>query len=667
MKLFKRLLSYGKPYIGLFILCFVLMFTATLTDLAKPYIMKLAIDDLLTPQSTHFIKVPGNSGQLVTRQNESYNALKDPAKDQQTYKIILKDHIAYMVPSEITVNESTVWHSDGPITSIEGQTGITTVDSIDSTSYAHWIKISKSKLLQLTMGFVVLLFVAFVVNYVQVLILNVTSQKIIHTMRMDLFGHIIGLPLKFFEVNPVGRLVTRLTNDLNNINEMYTVVLLNLFKDAILLVGIVIMMFVINYKLALISMATMPLVLLISYAFRINIRVIQRETKRSIAVVNSKLSEYIQGMSIIQHFSVEKEFYEDFDASNQAYMRFNLKEIHLFGLFRPTMTFLYTLGLAILLYYGSLAVLKEALPFGVLFAFTNYLDMFYRPIFDFSEKFNIMESAMASAERLFLLSEEKNPLLLSKKVPTPASGVSITFENVSFSYLEDPQQMVIKDMSFHIKEGETVAIVGSTGSGKTTLSNLIARFYDPQQGKILVNGEDLKTLDLQAHRSRIGVVLQDVFLFSSSILENIRLLNPALEEALIQKVIESAQLESVIEKLPQGYLSVLSEGGAELSQGEKQLISFARALAYNPQILILDEATSSIDTHTEELIQNVLFKLIENRTTLIIAHRLSTIKHCDRIFVMHKGELIEEGTHETLLTQNGTYAKLYALQFEAEA
>lgn len=667
MKLFRRLLSYGKPYVGLFILCFVLMFTATLTDLAKPYIMKLAIDDLLTPQSTLFIKVPDKSGQLVTSKSESYDILKAPTPSQQTYKMILNDHIAYMIPSEITVDQSTVWRIDASGAIIQGQTGSTSADPIENNSYQRYIKSSKSKLLQLTVGFVALLLLAFVVNYVQVLILNVTSQKIIHTMRMDLFGHIIGLPLKFFEINPVGRLVTRLTNDLNTINEMYTVVLLNLFKDAILLVGIVIMMFIINYKLALISMATMPLVLLIAYTFRINIRVVQRETKRSIAIVNSKLSEYIQGMSIIQHFDVEKEFYKDFDDSNQAYMHFNLKEIHLFGLFRPTMTFLYTLGLAILLYYGSLAVLKEALPFGVLFAFTNYLDMFYRPIFDFSEKFNIMESAMASAERLFLLSEERNPLLLSKEVPKPSKGASITFEHVSFSYLEEPHQMVIKEMDFHIREGETIAIVGSTGSGKTTLSNLIARFYDPQEGRILVNGEDLKTLDLQAHRARIGVVLQDVFLFSSSVLENIRLLNPALEEALIQQVIESAQLESVMEKLPNGYRSILSEGGAELSQGEKQLISFARALAYNPQILILDEATSSIDTHTEERIQHVLFKLIEDRTTLIIAHRLSTIKHCDRIFVMHKGELIEEGTHDALLAQNGTYAKLYALQFESEA
>lgn len=516
---------------------------------------------------------------------------------------------------------------------------------------------------QVALLFFIVIFLTFIFNYLQTYILNYASQNIIFKIREDVFNHIQTLSISYFDTHPIGSLVTRVTNDTETLNEMYTNVLVTLFKDIFMIIGIFIVMVSMNYRLALLSFGLLPLILIMSLIFRKHIRRVYRLGRTQLARINSRLNEYISGMKVIQIFNKEKKAAEKFDQLNSAYLNTILEEVKLFAMFRPSVEFTRSFGIAALLYFGGGDVISGVIEFGVLFAFINYLQKFFQPILDLTEKYNILQSAMASGEKIFSILDEEI------KIKDSDSPIKITdlkgrieFKNVWFAYVGE--DWVLRDVSFVINPGETVAIVGATGAGKTSIINLITRFYDIQRGEILIDGINIKNLNKLSLRKHIGVVLQDVFIFSGSIEDNIRLNNYDIDEKSIIEISKYVNAHNFISKLPNGYKEAVMERGSTLSSGERQLLAFARTLVYDPSILILDEATSNIDTETELLIQDALTKLIRNRTTIAIAHRLSTIQHSDKIIVLKSGIIEEMGTHQELLNQYGLYYDLYSLQYK---
>lgn len=513
--------------------------------------------------------------------------------------------------------------------------------------------------------YLAIIFIAFIINYGQIYLVQYTGQKIIFNLRQQIFEHIQGMSLSFFDKNPVGRLVTRVTNDTDTLNEMYTSVIVNLFNDIFIISGIIIAMLSINVKLALISLSTSPMIILGMYIYKKLAKQAYRLVRLKLARINAFLSEHISGMKIVQMFVMENKKYEDFKNINMEYYNANMKQLKVFAVFRPSMDLIYSLTLSLLIWYGGRSILSNIIEFGVLFAFVNYIQQMFQPIFDISEKYDILQSAMASAERIFMLLDTKEQILNPKK-PLPFENIEgrIEFKNVWFSYTGD--EWVLKDISFHVNPGETVAFVGATGAGKTSIISLLCRFYDIQKGQILIDGKDIKEINQEDLRKNIGVVLQDVFLFTGNIKSNIRLNNNNITDEEIYNVSKYVNAHHFIKNLPDGYNSKVTERGSTLSAGQRQLIAFARALAFNPKILVLDEATANIDTETEILIQDALKKLTKGRTTLIIAHRLSTIQHADKIIVIHKGRIREMGTHKELLDKKGLYYDLYRLQYKEQ-
>lgn len=451
---------------------------------------------------------------------------------------------------------------------------------------------------------------------------------------------------------------------MNNISQMYTDVLISFLQDLIILIGTMAIMIRMDWKLSLICFSTLPIVIFVAFLFRKYVRAIHRIIKIKIAEINATLSENISGMKIIQLFNKEKHMHDTFDEINTEHTNAWLKEVNIYAIFRPSMNLIYSLTLAILIFFGGNATIRGAVSIGVMVAFISYIQKYFRPIFDLSEKFNIMQAAMASIERILLILDNDESILNDPTIllDEPIKG-QIEFENVHFQYIEN--EPILKDVSFTIEKGESVAIVGATGSGKTTITSLISRFYDIQDGCIKIDGHPIQSLDLEYLRKHIAVVLQDVFLFAGSIRDNITL-GETMDDEQIRDVATFVNANQFIEKLENDYDYILTEKGSTLSAGQRQLLSFARALAFDPSILILDEATSNIDTETELLIQDAITKLIQNRTTIIIAHRLSTIQHADKIIVMHKGEICEMGTHQELLDNKGRYYDLYLLQYQDE-
>ncbi|MCH4891302.1 ABC transporter ATP-binding protein [Acidaminobacter sp. JC074] len=515
---------------------------------------------------------------------------------------------------------------------------------------------------------VITLIVSFVFQYVQTLSLNYVGQKVVHRIREELFDHLQHLSMSYYEKNPIGRLVTRITNDMNNISEFYTNVIITFLKDFIILLGTMGIMVALDWKLSLLCFSTLPIVIFISFVFRRLVRNNQRVIKIKIAQINATLSENISGMKIIQLFNQEKHMFDSFDVINTDHLKAWLKQTNIYAILRPSMNLIYSITLCFLVYFAGSDFISESaknvITPGLFIAFITYIQQYFRPIFDLSEKFNIMQAAMASLERIFVILEDNEKIINDPKLDLDqAFKGSIEFKNVDFAY--NPDEPILRDVSFKIKEGETIAIVGATGSGKTTITSLISRFYDIQSGQIEIDGYPIKDIDLQFLRSQISVVLQDVFLFAGSIRDNITLGEEMTEEK-IKEVSEFVNANYFIDKLPQTYDHILTEKGSTLSAGQRQLLSFARALAFDPSILILDEATSNIDTETELLIQDAITKLIKDRTTIIIAHRLSTIQHADKIIVMHKGQICEMGTHQELLKNKGRYYDLYLLQYQEE-
>ena len=511
--------------------------------------------------------------------------------------------------------------------------------------------------------YLLVLVVQFGLSFVQMYLMNWTGQKIMFDLRMEIFSHVQKLHMKYFDQNPVGRLITRMTTDVDVLNELFTAGVVSIFGDIFSLGGIVLVMLWLNWKLALVCFSVIPLLFIATVIFKVKVRGSYRQVRQSVAKINAFLQENITGMTVVQIFVQSQRKYQQFDECNQDYRQANLQSVLYHGVFFPVVNLIGVIAIALILWYGGNQVLAEMLTLGALVAFIQYSEQFYKPISDLSEKLNILQSAMASSERIFNLLDTQ-PKVLPPARPQRPSQIQgkIEFSHVWFGY--DPETPILKDVSLKVEPGEKVAIVGPTGAGKSTLINLLCRFYDIQKGEIRIDGIPVQDLDLNLLRQSIAVVLQDVFLFRGTIGENIGLWGRPGQEEKIERAARQVHAHSFIQSLPEGYRSPVAERGSRFSVGQRQLLAFARALAHNPRILVLDEATSSVDTETEHLIQNALHQLMENRSSLIIAHRLSTIQNCDRIIVLHKGEIQEEGTHFELLKNRGIYYKLYQLQYK---
>jgi ATP-binding cassette, subfamily B, multidrug efflux pump len=544
---------------------------------------------------------------------------------------------------------------------------------------------------RLAVVFLAVLIVGFAAEYVQTWTMQLTGQRIMFDLRMAVYGHLQRLDLRYYDRNPVGRLMTRVTSDVDVLNDLFTSGVVTAFGDVFMLVGIMAMMLWMNWQLALVAFAVLPLIVLVTQWFRRNVRESYRVVRGWIARINAFLQENITGMATVQLFRREQLNFARFDEIDRKHRDANIDSIFYYAIFYPAIEAISSLASALIIWYGGGSVLRNTLTLGALVAFLQYSQRFFRPISDMSEKFNVLQSAMASSERIFKLLDE--PVAIASP-PTPArrpAGANghIRFENVWFAYNETPksevrstksdegsdfrrqtsdlpgsENWVLKDVSFEVHPGERVGIVGATGSGKSTLINLLLRFYEVQRGRITIDGVDIRDLDLAEVRGLASLVLQDVHLFSGTIADNIRLGNLSIDDERMRQAARAVHAEPFIERLPQGYASAVAERGSTLSVGQKQLLSFARALAFNPRVLILDEATSSVDTETELLIRDALHVLMAGRTTIAIAHRLSTIQDMDKILVLHKGRVREAGTHQELLAQRGIYFKLFELQYQ---
>ncbi len=516
---------------------------------------------------------------------------------------------------------------------------------------------------QIAMLYVLALAGTLVFSYGQTWVLNLMGQRIMVDLRMQIFERLQELDVAFFDRNPVGRLMTRVTTDVDALNELFTSGVISVFGDIFTLAGIVVILFLMNYKLAFAIFSVIPLLFLVSFLFKIKVRESYRRVRTAIARINAFLQENITGTAVVQSFTQEKRQYQKFMRINREHLDANLQSIFYYALFYPLLELVGALAIALVVWYGGLKVLAGGLTIGSLVAFVQYSDRFFRPISDLSEKYTILQAAMASSERIFKLLDTR-PAIVSSTAPQTNSVRSgaVEFRNVTFSY--NPGDPVLKNVTFEVKPGEKVAIVGATGAGKTTIISLLSRFYDVQEGEVLVDGVNVRGYDLHSLRQSIGVVLQDVFLFSGSIAENIRLGNLDIADGHMEHAAETVHATQFIRRLPQNFQTEVGERGSSLSVGQKQLLAFARALAYDPKILVLDEATSSIDTETEILIRDALEKLLAGRTSIIIAHRLSTIQNADRIIVLHHGRIREMGKHQELLREKGLYWRLYQLQYK---
>ena len=639
VKLLKRLLPFIGSYKLLVLWSIILVLGITALDLALPYITKIAIDRYIVPQTTDAGGKPAGTAETTRRY------LKADLKDPRQRDIVEKYRDLF---------------------EIEGQTALIELQALarlEKSDLRILREMDSAGVSMMAAIFVAVVFLDFILNFAQTIIMEYSGNMIMHDLRMKLFTHIQNLALDFFTRNPVGRLVTRVTNDVENMHELFTSVISLVFKDFFLLLGIAAVMVVLNWKLALVSFTVLPIVVYASASFSVKARDVFRLLRIKIAEINTRFSETIEGIEVIQLFRQQSRNYRTFENLNHENYLAGMRQIHVLAIFMPIIELLGAIAVALVVFYGGSRVLNEALSLGTLVAFISYVRMFFRPIRDLAEKYNILQNAMASAERIFLILDTQNAL---PKVNHALSvghldGIrEIRFEDVCFSYVRN--EMVLKNVSFRIQAGKTTAVVGPTGAGKTSLVNLIPRFYDPTSGRILINDIDLKVMDTAVFREKMALVMQEPFLFAGTIRENIfDDARPYTEEKILE-IIEAANCRNLIQRLPDGLDTNLSVGGTTISSGERQLISIARAFARNPQLILFDEATSYIDSQTELWIQQALEKLMKNRTSIIIAHRLSTVRHVDRIIVLNRGRIIESGSHPELMDRKGFYYRLNQLQ-----
>jgi len=641
VKMLKWLYPLTNPYRALLAGSIVLVVLITLLDLAVPYVTKIAIDRYIVPQAESVGKTYNAAGERKIRYLTAN--ITDP-------------HIGAIV-------------SRHPhLFTLEGETALIPYTDLPKLERNDIIVLRRADIAGI--AFIAAIFLALIVanfffNFLQVMIMEYTGQMIMHDLRVRLFDHIQKLSVAFFTRNPVGRLVTRVTNDTQNMHELFTSIVAFVFKDIFLLIGITIVLLTINWKLTLISFMVLPIVIVLSIHFSVIARDVYRILRVKIAEINTRFSETIGGIKVIQLFRQEQANYESFENLNHENYMAGMKQIHIYALFMPIIELLSAVALAVVIFYGGRRVFAGSISLGALVAFIAYMRMFFRPIRDIAEKYNIMQNALASAERIYLIfnTEETDPEPVDARRSERSDHLriqDIVMEDVSFSYVEN--EIVLKHISFHVKAGETIAFVGPTGSGKTTAINLLPRFYEPQSGRIFINGRDIATIDTRLLRSRMALVTQDPFLFSGTIRENIVSGNGDISDEALSRIIETSNCKSMIDRLADGVDTELSEGGASISSGERQLISIARAFARDPDLILLDEATSYIDSETEVKIQEALGNLMKDRTSIIVAHRLSTARSANRILVLHRHRIIEEGTHGELMERRGFYFKLQQLQ-----
>jgi ATP-binding cassette subfamily B protein len=505
--------------------------------------------------------------------------------------------------------------------------------------------------------------VSFFLEFSQSFAMQLVGQKVMYDLRKQIFLHLQRLEMAFFDRNPVGRLVTRVTTDVDVLNDLFSSGVVAIFGDFFTLLSIMVVMLKVDWKLALLTFSVLPVIIMVTGAFRRAVRESYRRIRTAIARINAYLQEHLTGMTVLQLFNHEDRSFEEFEAANRAHMEAYKDSILAYGLFYPAVELAGVIAVAIILYWGGGMALRGVVSVGTAIAFIQYSQRFFRPIQDLSDKYNLLQAAMASSERIFKLLD--TPVTIvdpPQPQPLPSPRGQVEFHKVGFAYKDNHK--ILDNISFTIEPGETVAVVGHTGAGKTTLTNLLLRFYEVQQGSITFDGIDIRELRLRDLRSNFGIVLQDPFLFSGTIATNIRLGSEGITDAEVRAAAQQVNLQEFIEGLPAAFDEPVRERGATLSVGQKQLLSFARALAHNPRILVLDEATSSVDPETEHLLREGLKRLIENRTSLVIAHRLSTIQNASKIVVLHKGRVREVGTHQELLDQRGIYFKLYQLQYK---
>lgn len=655
----KRLLSYLKPHKWVMTLATVLVLFIIAVELYRPIIIGNAIDQYINGYYHPYVEADVSASDAV-----NWNGLvlsRDQAVSKSDsasfYQIFLwKDH--YYMAENLTRAECTaLQNADTSVLKNYVREGAQKLTSND-------LKVLRQNdfkgILKAGILFLLLLFSGFFLNLADTWLLQKMGQQIVYKLREETFTHIHSLSLSFFNITPVGKLVTRVSNDTEAVNELFSTILVKLFKNVVKIIGYAVVMLSINVKMAGISFLLLPLVAILTFVFRHLSRKAYQITRNKITELNTFLSEHISGMKLIQIFAREKEKYSEFEGKSMELYRANFREIMTFAIFRPSIYLVSVIAMILVIRTGSLSVLNGSLSLGTLFVFITYISSFFEPIQELSEQLGTLQSSIASAEKIFSVLDVK-PEIVSPTDPAPVNILGeIEFRHVWFAYEEE--NYILKDVSFVIHPGEKAAFVGATGAGKSTILNLIGRYFDIQKGQILIDGIDIHEIDLDVLRGAIGQVQQDVFIFTGDIKSNISLNNEAISPDDVRRAAEIVNADPFIQKLPHGYDEPVTERGSTLSAGQRQLLSFARTLAYDPKILVLDEATANIDTETETLITQALARLMDGRTTIMVAHRLSTIQHADKIIVMHHGEIKESGTHQELLVKDGLYKKLYELQ-----